>query len=172
MMSVGGTSWKEGDGANPIAWSGSGGGFAWQFAQPAHQKAAVGQYLSSTSGLPPPSSYNASGRGYPDLSAVAVMGTSESSPTVAGIFSMLMDHRLNAGLKPLGFLAPRLWQTMAAHPGVALENIGTGDSKTSCDNGFPASKSGWDPVTGWGRPKWAGLLQLFGSDDTLTPTAA
>jgi hypothetical protein len=51
--------------------------------------------------------------------------------------------------------------------GVALENIAVGDSKTSCDNGFPASASGWDPVTGWGRPQWAGLLKLLGSDDAL-----
>ena len=77
---------------------------------PKHQQASVKKYLQSTTGLPPPTSYNASGRGYPDLSAVAVEGTSESSPTIAGIFSMLTDHRLNAGLKPLGFLAPRLWQ--------------------------------------------------------------
>eukprot|EP01048_Picozoa_sp_COSAG05_P005692 COSAG05_NODE_345_length_10977_cov_17.229178_13_plen_81_part_00 len=80
---------------------------------------------------------------------------------------MLTDHRLNAGLKPLGFLAPRLWQAMEKHPGVALENIATGDSKTSCRNGFPASSAGWDPVTGWGRPKWAGLLALLGSDEQL-----
>jgi tripeptidyl-peptidase I len=124
----------------------------------------VGSYLQSTEGLPPPSSFNKTGRGYPDLSAVAVMGTSESSPTVAGIWSMIMDHRMNNGLKPLGFLAPRLWQTMEQHPGVALENVAVGDSKTSCNNGFPSSKSAWDPVTGWGRPKWAGMLQLFGSD--------
>ena len=56
---------------------------------------------------------------------------------------------------------------MEKHPGVALENIATGDSKTSCESGFPASPAGWDPVTGWGRPKWAGLLALLGSDEQL-----
>ena len=114
MMSVGGTSWQGQNGAKPIAWSGSGGGFSWQFPAPAHQTNSVAKYLSSTVGLPPATAYNASNRGYPDLSAIAVEGTSESSPTVAGIFSMLCDHRLNAGLKPLGFLAPRLWQVRAS----------------------------------------------------------
>ena len=95
----------------------AGGGFSWQFPAPAHQQASVSKYLSSTSALPSSHSYNSSGRGYPDLSAVAVEGTSESSPTVAGIFSMIADHRLNHGLPPLGFLAPRLWKAMEAHPG-------------------------------------------------------
>lgn len=145
----------------------AGGGFSWQFAAPAHQQSTVSKYLSATSSLPPAHSFNSSGRGYPDLSAVAVEGTSESSPTIAGIFSMIADHRLSAGLPPLGFVAPRLWKTMERHPGVALENIAVGDSKTSCASGFPASSLGWDPVTGWGRPKWSGLLRLLGSDDDL-----
>ena len=37
-------------------------------------------------------------------SPVQVEGTSQSSPMVAGIFSLVTDHRLNAGLPPLGFL--------------------------------------------------------------------
>ena len=114
----------------------------WQFPSPAHQKASVAKYLTTTNGLPPPMSYNGQGRGYPDISAVcsntdtplgtacpvqlpasssacqlkrlpvpgacvlvvavsvgcvarppplqvAVEGTSESSPTMAGIFSMV-----------------------------------------------------------------------------------
>ena len=64
---------------------------------PKHQHAEVQKYLSNTKGLPAPSSFNRMGRGYPDISAVAVMGTSESSPTVAGIFSMITDHRLKQG---------------------------------------------------------------------------
>ena len=69
---------------------------------PKHQHAEVQKYLSNTRGLPAPSSFNRMGRGYPDISAVAVMGTSESSPTVAGIFSMITDHRLKQGT----------WQTL------------------------------------------------------------
>ena len=46
--------------------------------------------------------------------------------------------------------------------GEAFEDVTVGNSKTSCDNGFPATE-GWDPVTGWGRPKWDGLIKYFGS---------
>lgn len=158
--------WQNGDPSKPIAWSGSGSGFAWQFEAPAHQKEVVAKYLSSTKGLPMDASFNAKGRGYPDISAVAVEGTSESSPSVAGIFSMVMDHRLQAGLRPLGFLAPRLWATAAAKPGVAVDDITIGNSNTSCRDGFPATV-GWDPVTGWGRPAWKGLLATMGSDADL-----
>jgi hypothetical protein len=132
MISVGGTQWADGDGTKPVFWDthsghggAGGGGFAWQWPMPAHQKSTVGKYISGQEAaktLPPPMSFNAQGRGYPDISAVAVEGTSQSSPTVAGLFSMIMDHRLNAGLPPLGFFAPRLWQAMEKHPGVAVSD--------------------------------------------------
>jgi subtilase family serine protease len=166
MVSVGGTEWEAHDPSHPVMWSGSGGGFSWQFGRPAHQDDAVKAYLTTTEGLPPSESFNASGRAYPDISAVAVMGTSQSSPTFAGIFTQLVDARLNAGLKPLGPLAPRIWHIATAFPGEAFEDVTEGNSKTSCSNGFPATK-GWDPTTGWGRPVWAGLLKHFGSDASL-----
>mmetsp|Transcript_16677 Transcript_16677/g.37411 ORF Transcript_16677/g.37411 Transcript_16677/m.37411 type:complete len:165 (-) Transcript_16677:643-1137(-) len=162
MLSIGGTSWQGGDASRPQAWSGSGGGFAWLAPAPVHQSVGVGTYLSQTAGLPPASSFNASGRAYPDMAAVAVEGTSESAPTVGGIFTLLTDARLRAGLPPLGFVGTRVWQVAQAHPGEAFEDITVGNSKTSCSNGFPATK-GWDPVTGWGRPKWDGLLKYFAS---------
>ena len=28
---------------------------------------------------------------------------------------------------------------------------------------------GWDPVTGWGRPVWKGMLQHFGEDSLTVP---
>ena len=86
-----------------------------------------------------------------------------SSPTVAGIFSLVVDARLRAGLPPLGFFAPRLWQVGADYPGEAFEDVTEGNSKTSCATGFRAAK-GWDPTTGWGRPVWSGILKHFGSD--------
>merc|ERR1712187_350830 len=168
--SVGGTEWSGflfPDPSKPKAWSGSGGGFSWEFDAPAHQKAAVSAYLQSAAGLPPASSFNASGRAYPDISGIAVEGTSQSSPLVAGIFSLVTDHRLNAGLPPLGFLGPRLYQVMSKFPGEAFESVNSGNTKTSCENGFPA-KQGWDPVTGWGRPRWQGLLKHFGSETSKT----
>merc|ERR1712217_550763 len=54
ITSVGGTEWSglfSKDSSKPIAWSGSGGGFSWEFAAPKHQAAAVATYLK-TSGVP------------------------------------------------------------------------------------------------------------------------
>merc|ERR1719486_424139 len=116
--------------------------------------------------MPPTSSFNAHGRAYPDISSVAVDGTSQSSPMTAGIFSMLIDKRLNAGLPPLGFVAPRIWMVAEQSPGEAFEDVTEGNSKTSCDNGFPAT-TGWDANTGWGRPIWAGMVKHFASDSQL-----
>ena len=77
-----------------------------------------------------------------------------------------MDARLNAGLPPLGPLGPRIWQVAQQFPGAAFEDVTSGNSKTSCDSGFPAAE-GWDPTTGWGRPVWKGLVEHFASDATL-----
>lgn len=170
ILSVGGTMWGRSP-EEPKAWTGygggSGGGFSWQFDMPKHQTEIVGAYLNATTGLPPKESYNRQGRAYPDLSAVGVMGTSQSCPIMAGIFAMIIDHRLNAGLKPLGFPGPRLWLTAHRFPGEAFQDVPEGNSKTSCDNGFP-STTGWNPNTGWGRPIWAGMLKHFGSDSMLS----
>ena len=57
---------------------------------------------------------------------------------MAGIFSLLVDHRLNSGLPPLGFLGPRLWKVSEAYPGEAFQSVDSGNTKTSCSTGFPA----------------------------------
>ena len=166
ILSVGAEMWV-GSSRNPVTWNvanryGSGGGFSIQFAAHPHQQAAVSAYLQKA-GMPPASSFNASNRAYPDVAAVGVDGTSQSCPIMAGVFSLLTDLRLNAGLKPLGFVAPRIYEIAAAHPGEAFEDITLGNSGTSCDNGFPAT-DGWDANTGFGRPVWAGLVRYFATD--------
>jgi len=163
IISVGGTAWKNMDITKPVAWSRSGGGLSWEFPMPPFQTQVVAKYLASAPDLPPSSSFNASGRAYPDLAAIAYDGTSESCPTVAGLFSLLNDYRANHGLRPLGFVAPRIWEVAQKFPGEAFFDILEGNSRTSCDNGFPCTP-GWDPVTGWGSPLWPGLLKHFGSD--------
>jgi tripeptidyl-peptidase-1 len=165
IIGVGGESWSSGDSSQPITWPRSGGGFSWQLEQPDHQKSVVAEYLQGP-GMPPSTSFNANGVAYPDMAAVGVQGTSQSAPIAAGIWSMVIDHRLNAGLPPLGFVGPRMWQVAQQFPGEAFTDITVGNSATSCDNGFPATP-GWDPNTGWGRPVWDGMLKHFGSDDAL-----
>ena len=39
-----------------------------------------------------------------------------------------------------------------------FRDIVKGNSKTTCDSGFGCT-NGWDPVTGFGRPIWEGMLK-------------
>ena len=169
VLSIGAEMW-EGSSQHPVTWNvdnmyGSGGGFSIQFPAPAHQQAAVSAYLKKA-GMPPATSFNASNRAYPDIAAVGVDGTSQSCPLLAGILSLITDMRLNNGLPPLGFVAPRIYQIAAMHPGEAFEDITQGNSCTSCKNGFPAT-NGWDANTGFGRPVWGGMVKYLASDNNF-----
>ncbi|GMH53025.1 hypothetical protein TrRE_jg6329 [Triparma retinervis] len=168
VLSIGGEMWKNGNSDHPETWSylgssGSGGGFSIQFDQPEHQKEVVAEYLKKD-GMPPDGSYNAESRAYPDMAAVGVSGTSQSCPISAGMFAMIIDQRLNAGLPGLGFVAPRLYEVATKFPGEAFQDIVGGDSSTTCDTGFPAT-DGWDANTGFGRPIWDGWTKHFGEDN-------
>jgi tripeptidyl-peptidase-1 len=140
--------------------------------------------------------YNVSGRAYPDVAALAAFGiplctyggcsgsggTSASAPTIAGMISLINDARLNAGLKPLGFMNTKLYALMNDASVYAECFIDVGIAKlgdewdcqtySSCDGcqsgdgsgrGFVASK-GWDAQSGFGQPKFDGWLKHFGSD--------
>lgn len=131
----------------------SGGGFSNYFAQPAYQKTAVNIYLANNPNFR--QYYNASSRGYPDVSAqgvnflVAEMGvtepvdgTSASSPAFSSIIGLLNSARIESGQKPLGFLNPFLYSTGFT----ALNDITTGGS-TGGSNG-PAGAS-FNATCGW-----------------------
>ncbi|KAL5536826.1 hypothetical protein ACEPAF_649 [Sanghuangporus sanghuang] len=153
-----------------VAVSFSGGGFSNYFAQPSYQTSAVSTFLnqlgSTNAGL-----FNTSGRAYPDVAAqgqnfqvvvggrtFSVGGTSASSPTFAGVVSLLNDFRIASGKAPLGFLNPLLYSTGAA----GLNDITSGSNPGCGTNGFSAV-TGWDPVTGLGTPDF-GKLQAIVAD--------
>lgn len=114
VTSVGGTT-----GFNPeTAVSFSSGGFSnyWPGTDAPYQQAAVAQYLATAPGLPTAGLFNATGRGFPDVSAQGtnypvyqggfpqpVDGTSCSTPTFSAIVSLLNDVRFAAGKSSLGF---------------------------------------------------------------------
>jgi tripeptidyl-peptidase-1 len=145
----------------------SGGGFSTVFARPSWQNAAVEAYLSSTPNLPKSSFYNASGRGYPDVSALgtnfeciisgqveAVSGTSAASPTFAGIIGLVAAERKAQGKPALGFLNPLLYKIGS----VGFDVTQGASQDTNCFPlfplpGFPATK-GWDAVSGLGTPRY------------------
>lgn len=181
VTAIGGTSWKGGDIMHPVNWAASGGGFSWRFPRPVYQQAAVNAYLKANSGaanFPPQGAFNATGRAYPDLAALAdnvpmvvqgrtvgAGGTSASAPVWGGIFSMINDQRLAKGLPTLGFVNPLLYQIAAQHPGEAFLDITSGNSNCSadgscCQTGFPTAP-GWDPTTGLGSPIWPGLVKYL-----------
>lgn len=107
-------------------------------------------------------------------------GTSFSAPTVAGMMSLINDARLNAGMSPLGFINTKLYQLMQdasayadCFTDIGIDSVGslwdcnTFTTCTGCvdgggaGTGFVATK-GWDAQTGFGQPKFAGLLKHFG----------
>ena len=169
VTSVGGV---EGGDANsdPIGetvWVDGGGGFSNIAGTQSWQSDAVTSYLENESKLPNSDQYNATGRGYPDISAqsvdfeivrgeekLAVDGTSCASPTAAGVFALLNDLRLQNSMSPLGYLNPFIYET-ATKDSTAFNDVTSGYNK-GCSNfqeGFYAA-SGWDPASGWGSPNY------------------
>ena len=126
-------------------------------------------FLKNSKKLPNTTFFNQSGRGYPDISAVCnhfwivnnyipvpgVMGTSASTPTVAGIVSLINDVRLQNNKPPMGFLNPFLYSNAnSLYDPTTGYNEGCGEP----DRGFYAMK-GWDPVTGCGTPNYPALVE-------------
>ncbi|KAH9180562.1 subtilisin-like protein [Lactarius sanguifluus] len=113
--------------------------------------------------------YHPLGRGIPDIAAQAIAipsfyrgqemiggGTSCSTPIVAGIISLLNDHRLSQGKRPLGFLNP--WLYGGGLNG--FNDIVSGSNPGCNTDGFSAIV-GWDPVTGLGTPDFEQLMYIL-----------
>jgi len=162
-----------------IAGIASGGGFSRYVPRPKYQQQAVSAYLNSGVQLPPSSFFNASGRAYPDVSALgsfyviyysdwqepwgAVSGTSASTPTWAGLAARLVDISLAKTGKPLGFMNPLLYQMAEKHPAAFIDITKGNNSctETGCSascKGFQAT-SGWDATTGLGAPNYREIEQ-------------
>jgi tripeptidyl-peptidase-1 len=148
----------------------SSGGFSNYWGAPDYQTDAVAAFLKAQ-GTTNKGLFNASGRGYPDVSAQGenvqivsggttegVDGTSCSSPIFASVIGLLNDQLIAAGNSPLGkylihrccdnscssllgFLNPWLY----ANPDM-LNDVTTGSNPGCGAKGFSA-KAGWDPVT-------------------------
>jgi len=152
------------------AWAGSSGGFSDRWPLPDFQKDAVTGYLQNTNGLPDASHFNATGRGFPDVSAQStnflvvnggitqnVAGTSCACPTFSGVFALLNDLRLQANKTTLGWANPLFYQ----NPGMFTDiTQGQNEAGGSCGNeGFKATK-GWDAVTGLGTPNYVAMAKV------------
>jgi len=153
-----------------------GGGFSSVAPRPTWQDNLVGSYLENNE-LPPSTWFNSANRGYPDISLnghnfpVLVNGrignydgTSASSPSLAGLFTLMNEVLMSNGKRPLGLLAPLLYQMAVEEPTafnkispITVDNrtVGGDNACTSmycCQYGYKVSESAWDPVTGLGTP--------------------
>ncbi|KAJ7621942.1 family S53 protease [Mycena polygramma] len=146
----------------------SSGGFSNYWGAPDYQSDAVAAFLKAQ-GTTNKGLFNASGRGYPDVSAQGenvqivtggstegVDGTSCSTPIFASVIALLNDQLIAAGNSPLGFLNPWLY----ANPDM-LNDVTTGSNPGCGAKGF-AAKAGWDPVTGLGTPNFTKMKAAAG----------
>ncbi|KAH9068288.1 subtilisin-like protein [Lactarius deliciosus] len=173
VTSVGGTTSHDPE----VAASLSGGGFSIYFDRPEYQEGIIPTFLQHL-GDTYEGFYDPNGRGYPDISAQAVglpivlggkiehvEGTSGSTPTVAGIISLLNDYLISKGSQPLGFLNPWLYGTGR----LGLNDIRSGSNPGCNTNGFTAI-AGWDPVTGLGTLDFEKLEEII--DERLRNSGA
>ncbi|KAI9727809.1 MAG: vesicle formation at the endoplasmic reticulum [Cirrosporium novae-zelandiae] len=188
VTSVGGTYHVEPERAISF----SSGGFSEYWSRPSWQNESVSAYLEilgdQWDGL-----YNPSGRGFPDVAAQAynfsvveddgttvdrVGGTSCSSPTFAAIISDVNSVLIANGKSPLGFLNPWIYQYGKDGLTDIVHGGSTGCTGTDSSSGLAGryvphaswnATEGWDPVTGWGTPKFKELVNLaleYGSSST------
>ena len=149
---------------------GSGGGFSKMFDAFLAQKVAVARYLDSAKGLPLQSMFPAGSRATPDVAALgvgyevvydgkvfAVGGTSASAPAFAAMVSLLNEARLQAGMSPMGYLNPFLYQHPEAFTDVTLGTNAISRASKPVKYGYTAA-AGWDPVTGLGTLLFSKLL--------------
>lgn len=153
----------------------SGGGFAWNFEQPAYQAAVVSHYFANSRSLPRSHFYNAYGRGFPDLSAIGsgfqiieggmhsqVDGTAGATATVAAMISLLNEIRIDHNRAPLGFINPVIYMVAEKYPDAFFDVVEGNNHYGCCGySGFHAS-SGWDPVSGLGTPNYWILKTVVG----------
>merc|ERR1719384_228909 len=159
------------------AWLYSGGGFSTYFDAPDWQQNAINGYLAKKNiDFPDESRFTSSGRAYPDISAQSVdyviaydsafylvSGTSASSPTVAGMISMINYARIKAGKTSLGFLNPTLYSLYDSDPDLYFNDVTEGYNigcEVDENIGFYAAK-GWEPLTGVGTPKFSRLYDAL-----------
>lgn len=181
----------------------TGGGFSLFHPQPPWQRSAVASYLVSAPQLPPaewfkyPSSLQPGNppprtpvfgnRALPDVAAVAealymvlggsdkqsATGVSFATPIWAGVVTLLNNARLQAGLPPMGAVAPFLyWAAQTNSSG--FRDVTQGANRcfetppwdatstvndTCCEHGFTAA-AGYDVVTGLGTPNVEVLIEL------------
>jgi len=169
-IAVGSTYWASGTTGPEEATTqfGSGGGFSYDYEQPSYQTEAVSTYLGTVD-LPTKYAYAKTGRGTPDVSALGqdfevfakgrpypgcIGGTSASSPSFAGLVTLLNKVCIAESGKTLGFANPLFYQNPQIFRDVTL---GTNAIDVNKKEGWAAIK-GWDAATGLGTPDFPKMV--------------
>ncbi|TID01666.1 Tripeptidyl-peptidase sed2 [Colletotrichum higginsianum] len=166
----------------------SSGGFSDKFARPAYQEQAVPAYLKNAIGGRFEGLFNASGRGFPDVSAQSFnltfvnegqlsgfQGTSAAAPIWAGMVGSVNAALIQAGKPPMGFINPWLYGAglQALNDVAAGQSVGCTGTTGFGTKKFPPefgakivpnaswpSVAGWDAVSGLGTPDIGKMLAL------------
>jgi tripeptidyl-peptidase-1 len=181
VTSVGSTTFESGNSGTQRAAIFSGGGFSYNWAAPAYQAAATHAFLTTSTHLPK-DKYNATGRGTPDVSFLGegfnvinagslyeplVGGTSCSTPSFAGMVTLLNNVRLQQG-KTLGFLNPLLYSNTQG-----FTDIVSGNNDMHSDGNGWYAQAGWDAATGLGTPIFSKLVAIVKAlNNGATPAPA
>lgn len=178
VTAVGGTILRTTGGGGPYAseivwnWSpsypyASGGGISTAYPLPSWQ-ASVGAALGGAS---------TNSRNIPDVALVAdsvfvyygnganggVGGTSASAPLWAGMIALVNQQSAAAGLPPVGFINPLLYQIGGStNYARAFHDITVGKNSLVTNANQPyVARPGYDLCTGWGSPRGTALINLL-----------
>ncbi|KAK7000195.1 family S53 protease-like protein [Favolaschia claudopus] len=158
-------------GFNPeLAANFTGGGFSSIFPAPPYQTTAITNFLKTIPpSFPGNGKFNSANRAFPDLSLQGVnflinfrgeieqaLGTSASTPSVAGMVALINDRLIAEGKPVLGFLNPFLYANEGAFNDV-VEGHNSGYECPASSVAFDAVP-GWDPLSGLGTPNFPDLL--------------
>jgi len=156
----------------------TGGGFSNYSPRPSWQNSVVTNYLQTVppADLPPALDFNATNRGFPDVSALGhnylirrdnswedVDGTSCSAPVWAALIALWNDYEQTQGRPTLGFINPLIYQIYGNNTATFFD-IENGNNKCTeskcCEYGYTTAP-GWDPVTGLGSPNFQKLYSAI-----------
>ena len=175
-------------GVRESVWECSGGGFSDYFPMPGYQQSTVLGFIhdaTQSASIPPTRLYNSTGRGYPDLVAVAgeanpycvvirggqdtigISTTTASATVLASVFSLINNQRLANGKTALGFINPLLYASSSDSAGAVniqqcYRDIRDG-SMNQCHLGTQGFQTipGWDAASGFGSVDVGCLIKLL-----------
>ncbi|KAK6974930.1 family S53 protease-like protein [Favolaschia claudopus] len=148
----------------------AGGGFSSIFPAPSYQTSAISNFLKTIPpSFPGSGKFNTTNRAFPDVSLQGVsflinfrgeieqaLGTSASTPSVAGMVVLINDRLIGEGKPVLGFLNPFLYANEGAFNDV-VKGHNSGFECPASSVAFDAVP-GWDPLSGLGTPNFPDLL--------------